>query len=227
MAFEWRGNIGRYRGSYAAMFSKWTVTDVPQAEADELMVLYNDGDGPNWTNNSGWGTDPVVDNWYGVTVSGGNVTQVSIANNNGSGDVSDFDPSTLSSLTYLRLNANSFSGDLSSWSLPSSLAYLHLNTNSFSGAPGWVAGNLGMRNYQFQDNSLSEAVVDAVCQSIYDNRADFTYATPSLNVGGTNSAPSGTYQDGDPPSTGKEYIYEVVNDPESEGFNTWSVTYNS
>ena len=27
-------------------------------------------------------------------------------------------------------------------------------------------------------------------------------------------------------TTGKEYIYEIVNDPETEGFNKWTVTYN-
>ena len=83
-----------------------------------------------------------------------------------------------------------------------------------------------MRQYYYQDCALLQGDVDAVCQSIYDNRADFSYATPALNVGGTNAAPSGVYQDGDPPTTGKEYIYEIENDPETEGYNTWSVTYN-
>jgi len=49
----------------------------------------------------------------------------------------------------------------------------------------------------------------------------------SIGYGGTNAAPSGTYQDGDPPTTGKEYIYELENDPETEGFNVWAITYTA
>lgn len=73
----------------------------------------------------------------------------------------------------------------------------------------------------------SQAAVDAIVQEIYDNWAGYTAAAPSLNISGTNSAPSGTYQDGDPPTTGKEYIYEIENDPEITGNEVWSVTYTA
>jgi len=46
-----------------------------------------------------------------------------------------------------------------------------------------------------------------------------------MRIGGTNATPSGVYQDGDPPTTGKEYIYELENDPESEGFRLWEIDY--
>ena len=72
---------------------------------------------------------------------------------------------------------------------------------------------------------MSQAAVDEVVENIYRLRANFTNAAPALNISGNNATPSGTYQDGDPPTTGKEYIYELVNDPESEGFNKWSITY--
>jgi hypothetical protein len=74
---------------------------------------------------------------------------------------------------------------------------------------------------------MSESNVDLALEQIYNQRAGFTDTSPVLYIHGTNSAPSGTYQDGDPPTTGKEYIYELENDPESEGFNTWSITYNT
>ena len=46
-------------------------------------------------------------------------------------------------------------------------------------------------------------------------------------IGGTNAAPSGTYADEDPPTTGKGFIYELENDPESEGFRAWTFTYTA
>lgn len=285
-------------GFIPGMFGRggFTPSDVPQAEADALITLYDDGDGDNWTDNTGWKTDPVVGNWYGVTVAGGHVTKVEIGNNNGSGDISSFDPSALPNLTTLRLNDQSFSGDISGWSLPNSLAVLFLEDSSLSGdLSGWTlpdtlthiymksanfsgdvsswsipsglkklylrensfsgdisvwtfpasleAAHFGYNSFsgcpdldacvnlwelQYWRNNLSQADVDAVLQAIYSNFADFTNATPELIIGdGHNNAdPSGIYQDGDPPTTGKEYIFEVCTDPEGTGNNTWTITYN-
>lgn len=311
MRFGPRRSIISYDGGF-------TPSDIPQSEADALISFYNDTDGDNWTDNTGWLTDPVVGNWFGVTVAGGHVTRVNLVNNNlngsgttfqigdlqslerflvyinaswssdisgwslpasleviyvyntsVSGDISGWTlPASLTdfyiystsvsgnisgwslpaSLDDFRINNTSVSGDISGWTLPASLVYFRIYTTSVSGdISGWslpaslqefriystsvsnapdVSGATNLRIYYYQDCGLSQAHVDAVCQSIYTNRAVFTYATPSLNVGGTNAAPSGTYQDGDPPTTGLEYIYEIANDPETEGFNTWSVTWN-
>jgi hypothetical protein len=67
-----------------------------------------------------------------------------------------------------------------------------------------------------QSNAMSQAEVDATILSIYNARASYTYATPELNIGSTNAAPS---------ATGLGHIQELVYDPGLEGFNTWSVTY--
>jgi hypothetical protein len=128
-------------------------------------------------------------------------------------------------LGLLFLYVNSFSGDLSGWSLPAGMTHLYLYGNSFSGDPD-ISSNTAMRDYRIDDNGLIEADVDAILLGIYTRRAAFTFATPALKVGGTNATPSGIYQDGDPPTTGLEYVFEIANDPEAEGFNTWSVTYN-
>lgn len=70
--------------------------------------------------------------------------------------------------------------------------------------------------------ALTQAVVDGILADLYAGGAGFTYNTPTLNVGGTNAAPSGTYQDADPPTTGMEYIWELVN-----AFSKhWTITYN-
>jgi len=76
------------------------------------------------------------------------------------------------------------------------------------------------------ENNLIEADVDALLAGIYADWASFTYATPSLDIAGdSNAAPSGVYQDGDPPTTGLEYVYELANDPETTGNETWTITY--
>lgn len=86
----------------------------------------------------------------------------------------------------------------------------------------------GIRIIRTNNCGETQDTVDSVLERLYLDRALFTYTTPLLDISGTsNEAPSGTYQDGDPPTTGKEYWYEIVNDPENEGFKKWSVTANS
>jgi len=101
---------------------------------------------------------------------------------------------------------------------------LFLYVNSFSGTPN-INSNTEMRQYYYQGNALTQANVDAVLLSIYNRRMAFTWATPKLNVGGTNLAPSGIYQAMCPPTTGKEYAFELVNDSCGDGFNKWTVTF--
>jgi len=93
-----------------------------------------------------------------------------------------------------------------------------------SGTPN-IASNTAMANYQYQSCGLLQANVDAILAGIYARRAAFTALAPALNVGGTNQAPSGVYADEDPPVTGKGYAYELVVDPETEGFKKWTITF--
>ena len=216
----------RFRSPQAAA-GGFTPADVPQSEADALIWLYNNTTGASWTNKAGWLIDTTVNNWYGVTVTGGHVTDLVLSSNNLNGNIGSWavDDLPLTGATGLRLNTNaSLSGDISGWTLPASLANLQLYSTSVSGAPS-IASNTAMRQYYYHTCGLSQANVDAILLSVYNRRAAFTYATPALQVGGTNAAPSGVYQDGDPPTTGKEYAFEIVNDPETEGFKKWTVTF--
>jgi hypothetical protein len=91
---------------------------------------------------------------------------------------------------------------------------------------------------------MSQAAVGNVIESIWDARARFTYATPALNVGGTNAAPSGhvaappgggasnsdwnwnagtgKYE----PLTAGAMIWNLAKDVNLEGFKKWTITYN-
>ncbi len=244
--------------------------DVPYEEYAALVSLYDALDGPDWTNKAGWLTDPTVNNWHGVTVAGGHVTQIQLDSNNLTGDISGVDWANLTSLIRLYLQINTVSGDIANLGGLTSLQYLYLYTSTVSGdianlggltsllylrlhatsvtgdvanlsgltsllglwfyntsvSAGTIGTLVAMRDCQAQNCGWNQATVDALLADMYAERAGFTYATPSLNVGANNSVPSGVYQDGDPPTTGLEYVYELANDPEVEGFNTWTITYN-
>ena len=62
------------------------------------------------------------------------------------------------------------------------------------------------------ENAYSQANVDAFLGAILANKANFTFATPTLDLlGGSNAAPSGTYQAADPVTSGNEAKYALVN----------------
>jgi len=74
---------------------------------------------------------------------------------------------------------------------------------------------------------LSSAAVTQAILGAWGLRNLMGHSTPVLNIGGaSNAVPGGAYADEDPPTTDLGYIYELVNDPESEGFYKWAVTWN-
>jgi len=73
------------------------------------------------------------------------------------------------------------------------------------------------------DNGMAQPAVDSMISDIWTRRADWTDATPELNVGGTNAAPTGTYQDGYPlPITALEEVHDLINDDGAGGIQTWA-----
>ena len=249
------------------------VTDVPQSEGDALIWLYKHTSGPNWTNHTNWLQTHTVGNWFGVTVAGGHVTQLSLGTNNLIGTIDATPLNGLPSLTVLHLGGNfpglvadfsawvlpatltvvyfhnsftiggnasgwvlpapltlmylyntAVSGNVSSWVLPAPLQELYIYSTGLSGTPD-ISVNTAMRRYYYQDCALTQANVNAILLSVYNRRMAFTFATPALNVGGTNLAPSGVYGAACPPGTGKEYAFELVNDSCGSGHIKWAVTF--
>jgi len=83
----------------------------------------------------------------------------------------------------------------------------------------------GIQTLHMQSTAYTAAQLDTLLQYIHTYRANWTNNAPSLNIGGTNPAPGGIYQDATPPTTGKEYAFKLENDPDGEGFNTWDITF--
>lgn len=175
-------------------------TDVLQIEANALIRFYSATGGPAWTSATNWLTDPVVNNWQGVTVAGGHVTQIDLNTNNLIGA------------------AGSTLAPLAAW-----LTNLNVSTNALTSLDLSMLKALAVANAT--DNGMSQAAVDAVLLGIYNKRTAFTDATPELLIGGTNAAPGGVYQYSAAPSTGLEYEYKLENDDDADGdYNLWTVT---
>ena len=99
-------------GAIAVLFSSGVCANslgVPDSEYNALVALYNNTDGPNWTNNANWLT--ANPNWYGVTVEYAHVTSLVLWSNNLAGDI----PASLGNLTKLHelnLGANRVTGPI-------------------------------------------------------------------------------------------------------------------
>ncbi|MDY0251171.1 MAG: hypothetical protein RBR45_14145 [Pseudomonas sp.] len=121
-----------------------TVRDVPQHEIAALINFFHATNGPNWTNNTGWGIDPVVGNWYGVTVVNGHVTRLALNANRKtlSGPGAPF-LVALSELGYLNLEATGVTGDISGFSGLANLTILYLYN---TGVTGDISGFSGLAN---------------------------------------------------------------------------------
>ena len=131
-------------------------------------------------------------------------------------------------LTQLQLNLGSTSSNItgSLADAPAGLLYLNLyNTSSAITGGATAMAAVGIREIRCDSSSTTQANIDSILARLYADRAGFTYATPTLNVGGTNPDPTGTYADATPPTTGLEYAYKLVVDPDAEGFKKWAITY--
>ena len=136
-------------------------------DRDALMALYNATDGPNWTNNTNWGTDEPLDSWDGVvaTVIDGEerVTQLSLWRENLTGPL----PPQLGSLTKLRslnLAGNSLTGHIpSELGALLDLEDLKLDLNAFTGPIPPSLGLLSnLKAIDLSNNELEGAVPAAL-----------------------------------------------------------------
>ena len=169
----------------------------------------------------------------GVTISGGDLstlasqghplTDLLMQTGNVTGSLSDL--ASIVTLEQIYLYHTAIDGSLSDLAPLTALTHLWVYDSDVSG--GDISANVAMQDCRIYDLSWNQVTVDAFLLTLYNARATFTYATPALDISGTNAAPSGTYQYAASPSSGKEYIYALKNDDDGEGFNTWTITYTA
>lgn len=162
------------------------VTEIPQAECQALVDLYNSTNGPGWTPHPGWLQTTTPCGWYGVRCNANlprNVIEVNLMGSNLSGEI----PSSIGALSELRqlyLGNNRINGIIPSTignlvklldislsnnqltgNIPNEmgnlirLEYLKLDQNNFSGPIPSVIGNLSiLKMLQLKSNQLSENI---------------------------------------------------------------------
>ena len=134
-----------------------------------------------------------------------------------SADVSAWRPATFLMYSMPAGYAGTFnSTDVSAWrptqfwlhSMPVATFTITISANGFA---GWVSTT----DFRMQNNSLLQAAVDQILADFWAGFATRTGAAGTINVGTNNQAPGGTYQAANPPTTGLEYRYELLNDSQN------------
>lgn len=108
-----------------------------------LMALYDATDGDNWTDNTNWGSDEDLADWYGVATYQGRVVEVILEDNGLSGEL----PAELGDLDQLewlllRHNADLSGGIPAELGNLGSLTWLALENSALSGKIPAELGNL-------------------------------------------------------------------------------------
>ncbi|MEM9664510.1 MAG: hypothetical protein AAF970_06220 [Bacteroidota bacterium] len=118
-----------------------TVVRVPVEECEALLAFYQQTNGSQWAQRSGWAQSNDVCTWYGVTCQDGHVVGLSLFDNHLSGSLPDA-LRHMSHLRYLNVSANRIGGRL-----PRALGYLYrlevldVSKNTFSGPLPRTLGN--------------------------------------------------------------------------------------
>jgi len=131
------------------------ILNIPQAEKQALIALYNSTSGANWSNNSGW-FDFNECNWYGVTIENNHVVSLTFFNNNLTGTIPS-EIGNLTSLKFLSFERNSLSGTISNISsIGSSLEFLNFTDNDLTGTiPSSLSNLTSLEHLYFSHNQFS------------------------------------------------------------------------
>ena len=79
--------------------------DFRESDSLAIVALFDSTNGASWTTNTNWKTDEPIDNWYGITVTDGRITQIDLNQNNLAGTIPD-EIGNLSALGFLALYKN-------------------------------------------------------------------------------------------------------------------------
>ncbi len=75
------------------------INEIPAAECEALVALYNNTNGPQWVDNSGWLSTNIPCSWAGIDCADGHVSRISLFYNQLSGPL----PPELGNLSQLRV----------------------------------------------------------------------------------------------------------------------------
>ncbi len=168
-----------------------SVTEIPVAECEALVALYNSTNGPSWVRQDNWLVTTAPCSWYGIRCTFGttprHVSVIVLSLNNLSGNIPP-EFGNLSSLEYLYLNNNQLS------SLPLEIGnlttlqelYIHSNPSLAGPLPDSLVQLTALYLFDFTETNLCEPG-DVAFQSwlanIYNLRGtDVICSTPVARI---------------------------------------------
>jgi uncharacterized repeat protein (TIGR02543 family) len=86
------------------------VMEIPKAQCQTLVTLYDHTNGPTWTHHDGWRTTSTPCTWYGITCTNNTVTAINLTGNNLLGTFPDL--TLLTQLQSLQLSNNLLKGTM-------------------------------------------------------------------------------------------------------------------
>jgi len=131
------------------------VTEIPQAECEALVALYESTDGDNWTDNTGWLETNTPCSWYGVACADSNVIRISRWNNQLSGSV----PPEIGNLTALKelyLHDNQLTALPSEIGNLTVLRELYLYNNQLTAFPSEIGNLTALEYLALYSNQLTD-----------------------------------------------------------------------
>ncbi|TGO02349.1 hypothetical protein PN36_26485 [Candidatus Thiomargarita nelsonii] len=136
-----------------------SVTEIPKKECKALIALYDSTDGENWLDNEGWKMTNTPCSWNGVSCQNGQVTGLSLGNNNLKGSL-DKNFFKLKKLKSLVLSDNELNGtSLNNFKKLKKLETLLLNNCKLSGKiPNSLMKLKKLDELDLKDNCFSTKV---------------------------------------------------------------------
>lgn len=126
-------------------------TDLPAAQCETLVSLYQQANGSSWNDTTNWLNDSPC-SWYGITCGDNTVERIYLTDNNVTGSIPSL--STLTDLQWLNFDFNAITGSLPNLSGLQKLEGVDLVANRFSGElpeftnlPVLFYLNMGINNF--------------------------------------------------------------------------------
>jgi len=143
----------------AVSFDCTAVAEIPQAECEALVSLYNSTGGPNWTNSTDWLVTNTPCTWFGVTCAGGHVSDLNLRGNQLTGSI-PLELSGLASLLSLDLALNQLTGAIPpGLSGLASLQALNLSYNQLTGSiPSELGGLASLQELDLTYNQVAGSI---------------------------------------------------------------------
>ncbi len=161
------------------------VTEIPTAQCEALVALYNSTDGDNWKDNTGWKQTNTPCSWFGVICSGGSsIFNISMSNNQLTGSIPDL--SALINLRHIFLSNNQLTGSIPNFNRSDKLINLYLQDNQFTGSIPDFNALTNLEDLRLNNNQLTGSIPNfstlANLRILYLNNNQLTGFIPDFSL---------------------------------------------